>query len=174
MINTRNKLGTPALILLMTSGNALAGGYIGAAYGKVNHDLPAFEEPNSIELLAGFSVNENIAVEVSYLDLGEASDNIPPDWKLSINGFTLGAVARYPVSSQVELQAKAGLFSWDAEITEDGFGTIAEDDDSDFFYGFGAMFKINEKMSLGIRYSFYEAIDEDFDILQAQLQIAIQ
>lgn len=148
--------------------------YIGAAYGKVSHDYTGFEEPNSFELLIGASMSENVAIEASYLNLGDAGDNIPPEWTISIDGFTLGAVGKIQASPQLELQAKAGLFFWDAELTEDGFGTLAKDDGSDFFYGFGAMLKVNEQVSIGGRYNFYETDGDDLDVLQLQLQYAIQ
>lgn len=157
-----------------SSSTSDAQAYVGVAYGKVSHNYTGFEEPNSIELLLGFEVNENLAIEGSYLNPEDAGDNLPPEWTISLSGFTLGAVGKHQATPELELQVKAGLFFWDFEVNQDGFGSIYKNDGTDLFYGLGAMFKVSEQVSLGINYNFYEADDEDFNILQAQVQIAIQ
>ena len=151
--------------------------YVGAAFGTVNHDLAPLDEPNNLELLVGLETSETIAIEASYLDLGEAKFTFFGDSiKIAIDGFTLGPVARIQASPQIELQAKIGLFFWDAEVTETLFGITDKygDDGSDIFFGFGGMAKINEQVSLGVRYNMYDIDGEDFSTLQAQIQFNIQ
>ena len=156
------------------SSNSDTQAYVGVAFGKVSHDYTGFEEPTSIELLIGLEVNENIAIEGSYLNPADAGDNLPPEWTISISGFTIGAVGKHNITPEFELQGKVGLFFWDFEVSEDGFGTFYENDGTDLFYGIGGMFSVTENVSLGLHYNFYEADDDDFDILQAQVQIAFQ
>lgn len=154
--------------------------YAGLGYGKVYHELDFFEYPNNFELLLGFRNSDALAIELSYLDLGKAGDNISPEWTLSNSGYTIGLVGSYRANPFLKLDAKLGILSWKQKVSEQGTGTIYTDDGSDFFLGFGGNYLVNEVLGIGLRYNlykiddFYSNGDEGYNTLQMQLLYTIK
>ena len=160
------------LALLSASANVLAAPYIGGGIGKVDVDLPGFDDPNGFELIIGNEINPNFAVEASIVDFGEASDGIVPEWLVTINSIAFGALLKAPVSENADFFFKFGLHLWDAELNQDGFGLLAEDDGSDIFYGFGATFHVQENFSMGVRYNSYDVDGDDATMFSVNGQIS--
>jgi len=161
-----------SLTACIANANAIetaTGGYIGVGFGKVDIDTETFDDPTGFELIGGYKFNDNLAIEVSYVDFGEASDNEPPEWKITANSLAVGVVGIAPITEQFEVFGKIGFHSWDIEFKESGFGILAEDDGSDIFYSLGANYKVNNQFSLGVSYSNYtlepEGEDEDITLL---------
>ena len=154
--------------------------YAGLGYGKVYHELDFFEYPTNYELLLGFRNNDTLAIEISYLDLGKAGDNISPEWTLTNSGYTLGLVGSYRANTALKLETKLGILSWKQKISEQGSGTIYTDDGNDFFLGVGGIYLINEVLGIGLRYNlyqiddFYSNGDEGYNTLQMQLLYTIK
>lgn len=174
-MNTITKALLTVSLVSMFNINAYAtpetGGYIAAGLGKVDIDTETFDDPTGFELIGGYKVNENFALEFSYVDLGEASDNEPPEWKISVDSIAVGLLGIAPITEQFEAFVKVGFHSWDAEAKESGLGLLAEDDGSDIFYSLGANYKVNSQFSLGFRYSTYTMgsdVDATFLSLNAQ------
>ncbi len=152
------------IALLCASTNVMASGYVGAAFGTVDMGLDSistFDDPTGFELILGTRVNQNLSVEASYIDFGEASDGLAPVWRVNSSSLAFGALATAPVNENFDVFMKVGLHIWDAEISQDGFGVFAEDDGTDLFYGIGATMKVNQNLSLGARYNSYDMDGDD-------------
>lgn len=172
-----NKLYKSLLVISLTSCIANANatetysqGYVGVGVGKVDLDEETFDDPTGFELIGGYTINENFAVEVSYVDFGKASDNEPPEFKISADSLTVGAVGIIPIESKVELFAKVGFHSWDIEATQAGYGKIAEDDGTDLFWGLGGNYKLSDQAAIGVKYMKYDFgsdVDSDVTMLSA-------
>lgn len=165
-------------LIALSSGGAFAetnnGFYLGAGVGEVDIDTDGFDDPTGFEFIAGFNINENFSLEASYIDFGDASDNVPPSWEIEADSIAFGVLGKIPLSSNLELFAKLGYHSWDAEISEDGFGSFGDDDGSDIFYGVGATYNFENGLGLGIRYNSYsfdvENDDSDVSMISANIQ----
>ncbi len=145
--------------------------FYAASIGQTDVDLPGFDDDTSFTLGLGYSFNKNFAIEASYIDFGESSDDIIPVWTLSADGLQLAAVGKIPFNEQFSGFAKFGFLSWDAELEEAGFGQIASDDGTDVTFGFGAMFDATEKVSFNLLYQMYELDDVDVDNLSLGIQV---
>jgi hypothetical protein len=148
-----------AAAVLAASGSAFANGMTDKLYGVVGFQNSELDvdtsgldslgfstdnDDNSFNLGLGFKVNDNFAVELGYMDMGQVlkssasfsattgviTGNIGNDTytysagaagsaevKADADGWTLGAVFSLPVSEKVDVLAKAGIFKWDAKAS---------------------------------------------------------
>jgi hypothetical protein len=159
------------IALLFSCTGAMAQGYVGLGVGSIDYDLPGFGNATGFELLAGTEINRNLSFEFSFIDFGESDDGMPPVWRLTGDGITAGALIRAKAGRTADVFFKLGMFSWDIEIKQDGFGTIFMDDGTDIFYGFGVMVKTTDNFSVGARYNIYDADDTDVDVLSIHAQV---
>ncbi|HIN74948.1 MAG TPA: porin family protein [Rhodospirillales bacterium] len=134
--------------------------YVGIGLGKVDIDEEGFDNPRGFEMFVGHDYSENISLEGSYVDFGDAKDNIAPVWTISGDSLSLAVLAKAPISEELTVFAKVGMHFWDAQLDEAGFGTLLSDDGSDLLFGFGADYKANDSVSVGARYTRYNF---DFD-----------
>jgi OOP family OmpA-OmpF porin len=132
--------------------------------GKTDYDAGAistFDDPMGFEFVAGFDTSDRVSVEFGMVQFGEADDSLPPEWHLKADGLVISGLFKTKVSEDAEVFVQLGLNMWDAEITEDGFGLLDEDDGTDLFYGIGLNLKMSEKFSLGARYNNYDFDGDD-------------
>ena len=155
------KLTAFLLFFFCFAGTASAAGYVGVSMGKTDYDVPPFDDPIGFEILGGADLSQNVAFEASYINFGESSDNIPPEWKLSATSWAFGALLKAPINPTAQAFVKVGMHMWDIELKEDGFGLIGEDDGTDMFFGFGAAFSIAPRMNFGVRYMSYDFDGDD-------------
>ncbi len=148
-----------SLVVISTAASA-AGGYVGLSVGQTDPDRDGFDDGTSVAITGGFKVNDNFAVEASYIDLGDSSDDIDPIWTIEADGINFSAVGIIPINESVDLFAKAGLFMWDATIEEAGYGEFATDDGTDISLGFGAAANLAKNFGLVFEYQMFE-LDED-------------
>lgn len=156
----RKALIASSILLLSATANA-EGGYIGLSVGKSDVDLYGFDDGSSMAITGGYKINPNFAVEASYVDLGDSSDNIAPVWTLEASGLNFAAVGILPINQKVDLFGKVGLFMWDASLNEAGTGEIASDDGTDLSFGFGLTGKLTEQFGLTFEYQQFELDDVD-------------
>jgi OOP family OmpA-OmpF porin len=132
------------------------------------------DRTSGFKLFGGFAFNENIAVELSYIDMGEvdakssssgtffdSADN-PVDGDLfakaraSVDAFTLDANLSYPVASFAALFVKAGVYAADAELESSAGGSITTesinesrtDSSTGLHFGVGASFMVTDAIGL--------------------------
>lgn len=120
-------------------------------------------------LHGGWSFNQHLALEVGYSDLGkvstEYSGNLPVlsvDGFLAAaaelhprtaNGFDLSLTARYalPAVPSLSLQARAGLFRWDAQrqaVASDGRSVMKYEDGANLLLGAGIGYAVTSRLEL--------------------------
>lgn len=149
-------------------------------YQSTDSDDTAF----GYKLFGGYRFHENIAVELSYIDMGEvdansyasgtfydAQDNaIVGDLNASANAnvdaFTLDVALNYPVSSVIALIAKGGVYAADTELQLSASSDIPgtekynyskTESSTGLHYGIGINFKVTD--TIGLR-AEWERLDQ--------------
>jgi len=155
---------TAGLLGLSTGVHAADNGiYIGAGVGQstievddalLNRDFDG--EDLGYKIIAGIRPLDWLAFEVNYVNFGEPDDTIE-GVKLrtegsGLSGYALGFLSLGPV----DVFAKAGLISWDAELSRPNLPK-RDDDGTDLAYGAGVQFRL---LSLSVR-AEYEVFDID-------------
>lgn len=168
------KLGLVALALALTAPVTVSAeegvGYLDVTVGRAEIDdfIPGWkwDAGTSFSLGAGYSFSENIAVEARYIDFGDIEDNLAPIWTLHADALVIDVVASYPLSDKVAIFAKAGFFTWNAELTEAGFGELASDDGTDMTFGAGFAVNFTGNLSSYVQFKRYafEVEGEDLDL----------
>ena len=166
--------------------------YVGIDYlrnkidtGITNISSNLDEKDNGYSLYTGFSVIENVDLEVSYNDFGEASLSGVSGNQFKIDGTTyqftatatlsvkatsigVAAKPKLQLSDGVILYGKLGVHQWDSEFKVSSTDTSAtlDDDGSDVYYGGGLEVSIsNFKGRIG--YSLYDLDGDDIDSINA-------
>ena len=156
-----------ALILSLASLPALAadnGFYLGGAIGQgavqVEEAGVEFDgDDTGFKVIAGFRPLDFFAVEVNYIDLGTAEDDVlGVNIQADTTGIDAFAVLFLPIIA-VDLFAKAGVISWDQDISATGFGS-GNDSGEDFAYGVGAQIRFGS-LAGRLEYERFEIQDTD-------------
>src|SRR5687767_11008397 len=103
------------------------GGSIGQANVEEKNDLTGFDldaDDTGFKAIVGLRPLDFLGFELSYVDLGQAEDsiagvNLAADTK-GIDAFAVGFLG-LPF---MDIFAKAGVISWDAELSANGLGSI--------------------------------------------------
>jgi opacity protein-like surface antigen len=155
-------------LLALSSGAQAAdnGVYIGAGIGQATVEIDDIGGIGSLDfdgddlgykVIAGVRPLDWLAVEANYVNFGEADDSLAGVRLRSegdgIAAYALGLFAAGPV----DLFAKAGVISWDSELSNPDVGQILDEDGTDLAYGVGVQFRL---LSLGVR-AEYEIFDID-------------
>jgi hypothetical protein len=166
---------TATLALLAMPATAADNGfYLGASAGQAQIEIDELGEDidsadfsgddMAYKVFAGLRFITFLGLEGSYRDLGTAEDEVAGlggTVKADVTGYDLFAVGFLPLGI-ADIFAKAGMISWDSDLTLDagGFSESASADGEDPAYGLGFQFRIK---SFAIR-----AEVEYFDIEDAQ------
>ncbi len=148
--------------------------YIGASIGGSSIEVSDFDDElgdvnfsdgdYAYKLFAGYRFMSFLGVEAGYVDLGSPSDVIGDiediDIKIGVTGWDAFAVGFLPIGP-VDLFAKVGLISWDADIRAAFEDIVEHDSDSgtDAVWGLGVALRLG---SLAVR-----AEGERFEIADA-------
>lgn len=156
-----------ASILSLASLPAFAadnGFYLGGAIGRgavqVEEAGVEFDgNDTGFKVIAGFRPLDFFAVEVNYVDLGTAEDDVlGVNVQADTTGIDAFAVLHLPISV-VDLFAKAGLISWEQELSASGLGS-GDDSGEDFAYGVGAQVRFGS-LAGRLEYERFEIQDTD-------------
>lgn len=161
-----NKLPTCILAPLIIASFALANNLNAASYPYVGFSIgqSTMEEvcsgssgvscedtDTSFKVYGGAKVHRNFAFEVSYIDMGESViiDGVDT-LTIEAAGLNSSVFGILPVSSNIDIFAKAGLMYWEAERSSIGAfdGTIASSEGIDMTFGVGANFGISRTFAL--------------------------
>jgi len=131
-----------------------SGFYLGAGVGEFNVEVSTFDEnDNAYKIFGGYNFGYipmlDLAIEASYVDFGNPGSG-PVDIDLSgLNVFGLVGFKLGPVG----LFAKAGMISWDSEISID----FNNEDDSgtDPAYGVGARIQFGS-FAIRAEYEYFD------------------
>ncbi len=155
-----------------------AGGSVGGATFEADFDQGAFPElPASVDeddtaykLFVGYKVDLpvlTLGVEGGYVNFGEPEipvTGIPglTEFGIETTALNLWGTAGIEVGP-VDLYAKLGYISWDAELSVDGFGSASEDG-TDAAYGVGLSFGLGPLEVRG-EYEMFEFDDTDLSMV---------
>lgn len=182
-MNWRNPIAAAVLglgALLAIPQAAAQGFYIGAHVGESDADagnaVPqlitsgSFDGSGSgMKLFFGLQFHQNFAVEMAFVDLGEANysgtccfGTPVTGGRLETSGFNFSFVGTAPLNPSFSLFGKAGFFSWEAEARDltGGLPFSGRETGTDLSYGFGAAFHVTKNLSLRAEWEQFEAVDD--------------
>lgn len=180
---------------------ALPSGYVGIGFGSTKFDdvdtsfleqdcvgiisfggtcsVSSDDSDTGLKIFGGMQVNPNFALELSYVDLGEASAtetaslfgiSFVEEDTAEATGFAIAAVGLWPVHDRIDLFGKVGLFMWDVdaelEIFIDGaLDSRFSDSESgtDPFFGIGANFAVTDNFTIRAEWERYTSVGDEID-----------
>ena len=160
------------------------GGYLGASYGRTEVQLTGAEKAafndlgfseidevdQGFKVFGGYRFHRNFALEGFYADLGDAEfSNGAVTIKSATDGYGLSAVGLLPVTEQIDLFAKVGMFHWSVDATSN-VNISAGDDGTDGTYGIGAAYNM-KTVSLRAEFERFDIGGDDVDMISAGVQI---
>lgn len=149
---------------------------IGTAYYKA--DLTALgggqldEDGTGTKLYGGYAFNKYFAAEASVYNFAEASigalETSPGSGTFvsaaaSMKGVGAYAVGMYPVSKKVNLLAKLGMLSWDADIRVDN--TTRTNDGTDAAYALAASYAFTKEFLATVEWETYDSDNPELSML---------
>lgn len=197
----RFSLGVLVSVLLVTLGvhsAQAAGPYIvldaGASHwdvhskdvndGSVSGELDVLDLSYGIRL--GYAVNQYLAIEAGYRDLGEAELSgtsiggsfwCDGDVRATLSGYSLeGAVlGKLPVTPRFSLFASAGASRWDSKVKlKDSCDSVsASDDGVSLTLGIGAEYSITDRFGIRGEVRRYADVADEFDVHTASVGAVI-
>lgn len=163
--------GLSLIFLLLTAGLVYAdsGFYVDAAVGRTELDdnisgIALQDSATAFRANVGLDFGNNIALEAGYLNLGEfdlPTPGVPA--VATLDGGTVSAVFRLPVSDSLSLSARGGFFMWDSEISDRFSVSVREGED--LFYGIGMQADISDQLSLTGEWDRFEFDNDTADAL---------
>lgn len=122
--------------------------YVGANLGYSKYQ-EIDDSAASYGLFGGYNVNEILAIDIGWTNLGEASDS---DARADTSLFQLGMLGKVPVRTDLTLFGKVGLAMWDYDLSQ----PFSDSDSStDAYIGFGADYSINGRSAVRFGLDFY-------------------
>ncbi len=155
----------------------MAGFYMGGGLNYTNLELDGEQSSILVDdssvgygVIAGFSLNPNIAFELGYKDFGTIEENYESgnssDTELSAT--TLAMKINLPIDAGVGLFLGFGYGRYDGEFlftdTRGTGGQKTEFDENGYFVQMGLRYAVWEKLSLGLSYQYHGfKVDNQFD-----------
>jgi len=164
-----------------------------ASLGIANFDgsesAESEDNASAFKLFGGYAFNEYIAVELSYIDMGEVDANssssgtffdsagnpIAVDGDLfataraSVDAFTLDANLSYPVASFAALFVKAGVYTANADLessagssfSTESINESGTDSSTGLHFGIGANFWVTDAIGLRAEWERLDNVEAD-------------
>jgi opacity protein-like surface antigen len=149
-----------------------AGFYLGGGVGQFNAQIDDVDEVDdtiegwdeddtAYKLFAGFRLNQFLAFELDYINLGEPSGAVVPGFNVdaSVDGFAPYVVGTIPLGDWFEVYGRLGYYFYDATVgVEDGVnGRLEFDEESeDLVWGGGIGANIGERLNLRLEYERFD------------------
>ncbi len=146
------------------SGDSYSGGYLGARVGYSYNDdscsdvaIECDKDEAGYGIFAGYDFNRNIALELSFNDIGDSVAKYPGvtlDGKLK--EVDLALKLSYPLYNETRIYGKLGAAYWDAEVT----GGISDLEDSGVrpLVGAGFEFPMGDHWTTRLEYQYIDQI----------------
>lgn len=138
-----------------------AGIYVGGNYGylRVDGDDEFDDDKDAYQLYLGYSLNQYIAVEGSYLDFGDYGNSLA---SAETDGYTLGLKLSLPVTNSIDIYARGGQLWYETDYS--ALGVDGNENDTGLFAGIGASYHLNKDWAVKVDYTVY---DTDLDVESA-------
>ena len=151
-----------ALVLVIATPAAMAGGYLGAGVGQSTFstkedaaDIDVSDNTTGWKVFGGWTIMKFFALEASYVDFGSIEDKSSGvTIKTEATGYDAFAVGKIPILF-VEPFVKIGYASVDSKATVSGSGS-ASDQSWDLAYGVGVGFNFAKKLHVRLEYEMYD------------------
>lgn len=152
-------------------------------------DLSDFDgDSDFFGLTVGRTFNDNLAAEISYIELGESDAVISNPAIATLNAqiesraIAFTAVGTYPINRYFTAFGKLGFNQWklDASVVDTRFGstlTLSGDDrGTGINYGLGMQYRLTPSYALKLEYLVYQLNPELFadDVVTGGLTIALR
>lgn len=142
--------------------------YFGVSLGSASSDDSAYDSAMSWKIFSGYTVNQNLSLEIGYISFGEMDGPVQPSGKtktLSSSGFDFSAIGSYPFAGQFAVFGKLGFLVWGSKWSNSGptSGTVSTGD-TDLFYGLGGRFDLSNRIGFQAAWERY-TLDDDNDVL---------
>ncbi len=149
-----------------------AGWYLGGGVGQFNAQIDDVDDVDATvddwdnddtayKFFAGYRMNNFLAFELDYINLGEPSGSVVPGVNLdaAVDGFAPYVVGTIPLGNWFEVYGRLGYFFYDATVgVENEIDGRAEFDEEseDLVYGAGIGAKIGEKLNVRFEYERFD------------------
>lgn len=132
--------------------------YFGASAAHAEDEI-LNESQSGFKAFAGVNLTPVLGLEVSYVDLGTYAGGA-----LTQDGFAYELIGYIPITHQLDLFGRAGLFNW--EVADSS--TVVSGSDPTF--GLGVNIRLNPHASLRGEYqTFFDVDGGDVDLYSASL-----
>jgi OmpA-OmpF porin, OOP family len=143
-----------------------AGWYVGATLGQSKskdacEDVPDCDDKDTAwRILGGYQFNKNLAVELGYTDVGEASASAGPfTASIEVAIWELVAVGSWPFTPNFSAYGKLGMYRGDTELTTNAPGISNESEsNTDLTYGIGVRWDFTKNLGLRAEYQVYSDV----------------
>ena len=183
-----------SISFFLTQSLRAEGVYIGIDYlnnkidtGVTNISSNLDEKDTGYSLYAGMPIIENLDIEISYQDFGEASLSGVSGNQFKVgsttyqftttatiaaeaDSFGIAAKPKYNINDNITVYGKLGIHSWESTLSVNaatGSANVTEDG-TDIFYGAGIQVAFNN-LSARVGYTIYDLDGEDVDSINAGL-----
>lgn len=159
--------------------------FIGASAGQASYDVscPATstcdDSDTAWKIFGGLEVNEYIAMEVGYADLGEAKFSGTPSGTAEVNGMTMQVIGTLAINPSLAVIGRGGMNFLNLEKNGTIAGTPTNNEgDTDVAWSLGLGAQYNLSKSVGLRAEwerYFKVGDEDttgeidIDLISASL-----
>lgn len=160
-----------ALLTIVVSSNTVAdqntdsGFYLSGGIGQnwIRSGIPE-ENTTIIKISAGWDLNPNIGIELSYSDLGKFPAPTPAFTDFDLTGTSIAVRGQIPISANLALYGKAGQIWWSADSSFFFFSRgpgpnqsgVLKFSESDTLLGLGLSFELSEQLEIELEYNSYE------------------
>ena len=114
------------------------------------------------KIFGGYQFHRNAAVELGYVDFGEASatgtlGGVPATARADAKALELVGVGILPLTQQLSAYGKAGAYRWDVDTRATAGAAAAGggDDGTDFTYGVGLKYNFSRNLAARVEYQRY-------------------
>lgn len=172
--------------------------YAGVGFDLVKNDAPDANQDGSVSgvstdtsgfgkgLFFGYQVNDNIAVQGAYRDLGESdfqgTSSGGPSWaagpvrtKQEADGWELGVLGRWPISERWAALGFIGMFWWENTETyyeSVGVSSVTESgSDASFALGFEYDVGLRDRVIYRFMGAHRSVGDDDYDMNSASAEV---
>lgn len=149
------------------TGNPWYGGFaIGFSGSDEDCDFHGYNcdgNDTSFKFYGGKRLHENLALEISYQELGKLTDNQPGlTTTAESSGLNLSLHGIIPVGIGF-FYGKVGVMAWETDYRRVATSTTRiSDDGSDFTFGAGFAFEFDEKYELRLEFERLNELDDNF------------
>ncbi|MCF6338971.1 MAG: porin family protein [Gammaproteobacteria bacterium] len=131
------------------SSNMSSSMYIGASLGNAMYN-EANDSSAALGIFGGFHINEALAVDFGWANLGEASEGAD---KTKVNVLQVALLGKMHASTDFSLFGKVGLARWKYELNSSSLS--GSDDDINVYFGIGADYHISGRSAVRFGADFY-------------------